>query len=321
MEVTRALFWWSLILQCWLRPLVVAGAKRAGKCIEPPTNRSTIEEICSSPAHYQQRSFQTGKELHTEWHLYPVDYEPLTDNGLQGDTFFRIGGISWRCMDLVVRCLNQTRLLLTLSCQNANATYAIDLVRSGHSNYQHGDRCCAMSLQIPTDARAVLEPLGKKCNHDGQEGYELWGDPSRLLLVQVCDNLLQGDWHAQGYWLFVAQNGDVAEIKRALGMLLQHYPFLRLHSWTTSLANKDRCDCASFDKYIQQRMRCNSPMFDRYNTERPRMLVVAMRPVSIKTIHLTIPMTAYRVMQGLIVMNGLFWIYTFAVRRNMDFEL
>uniref|UniRef100_A0A182M9H2 Uncharacterized protein n=1 Tax=Anopheles culicifacies TaxID=139723 RepID=A0A182M9H2_9DIPT len=136
-----------------------------------------------------------GTQTNTEWHLYPVDYEPYETVGSRIDSVFRIGSINWRCLDLTVRCTTRTQLHMTLRCKQASAVYTVDVIKTNY-NYQDGERCCQTQLQL---RRGVNVSQSKSCLWP-LTGYEIWGHASQILFVQKCHNKMLKDSHENGYW-------------------------------------------------------------------------------------------------------------------------
>uniref|UniRef100_A0A182TS94 Uncharacterized protein n=1 Tax=Anopheles melas TaxID=34690 RepID=A0A182TS94_9DIPT len=284
---------------------IAAAHEYPGRCTEPPTNRTSIHEVCDN---YDKT---ISNSTNNEWYLYPVDYESHHEKGYPTDTFFRIGGIDWRCIDLVVRCANRTRLQLTLRCQNVIVVYYVDLVQS----YQDNSRCCQIQLKMRPD-------MSKKCNFE-QVGYEIWGHASRLLFVQMCNNMLHQERYVERYWLFVSRDQNASEVERALQMLLKHYRFLRLNASSAAPIQKDTaCDCAIFDRYFEKRMHCNTPMFDQ------SLGAKSMESVHRKKLHLNdtknvviaVPKFVVHIVQGVVVLAGLLFA-VYIMRRHEEYEL
>uniref|UniRef100_A0A182MCL3 Uncharacterized protein n=1 Tax=Anopheles culicifacies TaxID=139723 RepID=A0A182MCL3_9DIPT len=236
-----------------------------------------MHEMCSN-----------GNQTNTEWHLYPVDYKPYETSGARTNSFFRIGSINWRCIDLAVRCTTRTQLQMIQRCQQASAVYTVDLINSNYG-VRNLDRCCQTLLQLRP---GVDETQSSVCLYPNA-GYEVWGHASKILFVEKCHNVLQKGSSVNGYWLFVSQNNsDIMEIKKALEALLKHYPFLRLHGWKNALVNKAACDCASFDNYILQSMQCNAPMYDRYQDNSSKVVPrkeKGLRLVDVESITIVVP--------------------------------
>uniref|UniRef100_A0A182SFU0 Uncharacterized protein n=1 Tax=Anopheles maculatus TaxID=74869 RepID=A0A182SFU0_9DIPT len=255
----------------------------------------------------------------TEWHLYPIDYQLYQPTGTRADTFFRTGGINWRCIDLKVRCFTANQLELTLRCKQVTAVYTVELAKNPFS-FEDGDRCCGIKLQL----RPGFRPITKRMCSYPLFGYELWGHASRVLLVQKCINSVEEQSHVNGYWLFVPKDSDTSETRQTLQALIQHYPYMRLHSWTASLANKDACQCAFFDDYIVRKMQCNAPMHDpsRDNsTALDQSKEKALRLVDVKSIHIVVPKIVIYTVEGVIVINGILYCVFLLVRKNVELEV